>query len=674
MKDKMELRDFAEQVLFSSDLATKLWSPDAFTDDQPGTPWAESVLPGRPVDVPLYSELEVPPSPTPASLVDLPTRGKALHSFAHHELQALELMAVALLRWPHAPKGFRRGLAHIIRDEQRHFKLYRDHAEHWGCELGEVGVGHFFWDTVAHLKTPREFLAALSLTFEQANLDFALHWKSAFAAVEDQRAVDILDEVYRDEIRHVRHGIHWFERLGGGRQFTDHAKALHFPMSPGRAKGPLFNREGRLKAGFSESYVDELELSNVSRGRPPRIFVFHPFAEDDVAGRVPRKSVRLLQDDLASLMMFLAHKEDVVLAKRPPLKTLKALHGAGFAIPQFLDSIEELGERKRGTVEAWGWSPRLSKTWKKPWSPSWSALYDKTWALTQRQRFQEGSSSEVLFRNPAVAHTELEPLLEQIRQPGNWVIKMPFSTSGQGRIRVEGAPDDGQLTWIQKQLRRGPLLVEIWANRVLDFSVQVEVAATSRVLGINRFWTNPTGNYQGAVVGKWNQGLSAEYLRFIHENRMPQLMKEAALHVAQAAHDLGYQGPLGVDAMLVQTPEGLRLEPILEINPRYTMGRIALALSARCAAPAAWLLLNLKQLRTAGYDHMSAFEDAVEQQPAEFTPTGLRRGILFTSSPSASQVVSLLVADKDFLAIQERIESLGLCFPDGPHPSKKKVD
>ena len=165
MKANMELRASAEQVLFSSDLENKLWSPESFSDASPGPALTDRLLPGRPATLPLMSEQDVPPAPTPSSLKHESARGLALHSFAHHELQALELMAVALLWWPDAPRGFRRGLAQIIRDEQRHFRLYRDHAETWGCGLGDVGVGHFFWDTVAHLKTPREFLAALSLTF-----------------------------------------------------------------------------------------------------------------------------------------------------------------------------------------------------------------------------------------------------------------------------------------------------------------------------------------------------------------------------------------------------------------------------------------------------------------------------------------------------------------------------
>ena len=662
----MELRAFAEQVLFSGDLGQKLWSPDSFSDHDPGAPLTGEVLPGRPANLPLLSDQEVPPSPTPASLKQESSRGLALHSFAHHELQALELMAVALLRWPRAPRGFRRGLAQIIRDEQRHFRLYTTHAETWGCGVGDVGVGHFFWDTVAHLKTPREFLAALSLTFEQANLDFAQYWKKAFAAVEDHRAVDILEEVYKDEVRHVRHGITWFSKLGGGREFSDHAGALHFPMSPGRAKGPLFNREGRLKAGLTESYVDELEISNVSRGRPPRVFVFNPNVEDELAGRPPRKAARAVEEDLSSLLMFLAHKEDVVVAKRPPLPTLKPLHRAGFAIPQFVDTLADLGDRKRGESKPWGWSPDAAKRLSGTWNPAWRSLYDKTWALQQRQVFSERHPNPCLLSADATVHTELPTVLAQLEQPGNWVIKTPFSTSGFGRTRVEGRPDKSRLGWIKGQLQAGPVIVERWVDRLLDFSVQVEVGSRIQVVGITRFWTNSSGNYLGAVAGKWNTGLSPAWLRLLHETQMPQLMKDAAHQVGEAAAALDYVGPLGIDCLVTGTPEGPRLQPILEVNPRTTMGRIALAIAERCASPAAWLMLSTKACREAGYNSFLELETAVQKEQPEFNSGGLRAGAVLTSSPTAERVVSLLVADRDMQALQSRLTRLGFSLPEEP--------
>ena len=245
----MELRAFAEQVLRSTDLEEKLFRPRTFTDRSPGPPLDAPGAPGRPRRLCLLSSRPAPPTPSPRQLVDEAVRGQALHTFAHHELQALELMALALLRFPTAPADFRRGLAHIICDEQRHFRLYRDRAERWGVGLGDVGVGRFFWDTVAGLDTPAAFLAALSLTYEQANLDFAVYWRDAFAAVDDADTVDVLQTVYEDEVRHVRHGVEWFPRLGGGPDFESYQRALVFPLSAGRGKGPVFNRAGREAAG-----------------------------------------------------------------------------------------------------------------------------------------------------------------------------------------------------------------------------------------------------------------------------------------------------------------------------------------------------------------------------------------------------------------------------------------
>ena len=666
MKAVMELRAFAEQVLFSGELESKLWSPESFSDQNPGQPLADPVRPGRPSYLPLMGDQEVPPSPTPASLKSETARGLALHSFAHHELQALELMAVALLRWPDAPRGFRRGLAQIIRDEQRHFRLYKDHAETWGCGLGDVGVGHFFWDTVAHLKTPREFLAALSLTFEQANLDFALYWKQAFEAVDDHRAVDILDEVYQDEIRHVRHGITRFSRLGGGRDFQDHSTALHFPMSPGRAKGPLFNRDGRLRAGLTEDYVDELELSNVSRGRPPRIFVFNPNVEDELAGRPPRRAAKAVEQDLSSLLMFLAHKEDVVVAPRPPLQTLKRLHHAGFAIPQFIDSLEDLGDRKRGESKPWGWSPDAAKRLDGTWNSDWKKLYDKTWAIEQRRLFATHSKSPFLLKADEAVHTEVQTVLQQLERPENWVIKAPFSTSGFGRTRVTGRPDKSRLGWITKQLDSGPVIVEKWVDRLLDFSVQIDVSKRIQVSGITRFWTNSSGNYLGAIAGKWNTGLSPAWLRMLHESEMPHLMKAAAVQVGEAARSMGYTGFLGVDCLVARTPEGPRLQPILEVNPRMTMGRIALSLSERCTGPAAWLMVSRRSCQEAGYPDFLALDLALRDNPPEFSAGGLHAGALLTSSPNASHVVSLLVADRSFSSLRERVSRLGFSLPTEP--------
>jgi hypothetical protein len=47
----------------------------------------------------------------------------------------------------------------------------------------------------------------------------------------------------------------------------------------------------------------------------------------------------------------------------------------------------------------------------------------------------------------------------------------------------------------------------------------------------------------------------------------------------------GYSGPVGVDAMVHRQPDGqLALRPVVEINVRFTMGRVAWELARRFGA------------------------------------------------------------------------------------------
>jgi len=625
----MEIRAFAEQVLLSGDLDAKLFAPERFTDADPGLA-LDIERPGRPGFLPLVSKRKIPPAPTPASIEDETSRGQALHTFAHHELLALELMALALLRWPDAPRGFRKGLAAIICDEQRHFRLYRVRAEHWGVGLGDFGVGHFFWDTVAPLRTPTAFLAALSLTYEQANIDFASYWKPAFAAVDDGESAAVLQEVYDDELRHVAHGVHWFRELAGGADFETWRRELAFPLTPGRAKGPVFNRQGRLDAGLDPAFVDELEIHNVSRGRPPRVFSFDPFVEERLAGRTPKAAVRFLADDLGNLPMFLAHREDVVVSRRPSLRVLKRLHDAGFDIPQFVVDPAELGDRAIASHCPWGHAEHPE-------------LYDKTWAFARRKELSPGAGG-------AVCH-EMKDVQALVSAGGSWIAKAPFSSSGQHRVRFHSGsalkPDAPASAWLSRHLHRGPVVVEPWYERVVDLSIQVEVAEEkTKILGITRFWTGPNGAYKGALVGQWTRGLPRDVARFVHEPKpgAAAALETAALHVSERARQVGYRGPVGVDAMIVRQPQGLALIPLLEVNPRYTMGRIALALGK--AGTGLWLFLPKAKM------------------DGDFVQRAEAAGGLFTNDPdSAAGVVTLLVVGDTLRGAVATLETLGLSRP-----------
>ena len=209
----MELREFAEQILFATTLADKLRAPEILTDERPGRALATPAAPGRPVELRFKPQVSGKAEFPGAHRLDQPReRGRLLHFFANHELLATELMALVLLRFPDAPAAFRKGVAQTLRDEQEHTRLYLERMKACGIAFGELPVSGYFWRTVSTMESPLDYVASLCLTFEQANLDFARHFARGFATVGDDDTAKLLEKIYRDEIGHVAYGLKWFRR------------------------------------------------------------------------------------------------------------------------------------------------------------------------------------------------------------------------------------------------------------------------------------------------------------------------------------------------------------------------------------------------------------------------------------------------------------------------------
>ncbi|MEQ1507409.1 MAG: DUF455 family protein, partial [Myxococcota bacterium] len=326
------MRAFAERVLFGVTLADKLGPPDAIDDgadgpgsdrgsDAPGPAIAVPDAPGRPDGLALRSAARGGGRsvPGPGALADDAARGRVLHAFVNHELLALELFALAVLRFPDADPRLRRAWVATAADEQRHLRLYLERMDQCGVALGTERVSALFWDALAPIDDPVTFTVGIGLVLEQANLDFSRQWQAAFAAAGDPATAAVLAVVYEDEIRHVRVAARALQRdLRPGESLWDgFRRRLVFPLSPVRAKGPVVDRAGRLRAGLDDAFVDALIVTGGPKDRDPRVFVLDPHAEDDLGGwESPTSPV---SDDLAALPVVLAHAGDVVVAPRPSI-------------------------------------------------------------------------------------------------------------------------------------------------------------------------------------------------------------------------------------------------------------------------------------------------------------------------------------------------------------------
>ncbi|HEX9941364.1 MAG TPA: DUF455 family protein [Thermoanaerobaculia bacterium] len=255
----MEVRDFARAVLLTEDLNLKLAPPAGeLTDDDPGPPF-RAAAPGRPPHL-RFQPVEVPAI---EGMHDPAQRARILHALANHELQAAELFAWALLAFPDAPPEFRRGLLRILDDEQRHTRMYIARVEHVGARFGDFLVNGYFWGKVESITSPLRFLCAMSLTFENANLDHTVDYAAAARRAGDPRTAAVIERVHQDEIEHVRFGWTWlqvFKRQDESAWDAFRAN-LAWPLRPAKARGRTFHRGGREAAGLDAEFIQQLEQS-----------------------------------------------------------------------------------------------------------------------------------------------------------------------------------------------------------------------------------------------------------------------------------------------------------------------------------------------------------------------------------------------------------------------------
>ena len=256
----MELRTFAEQVLLSESLETKLHSQrEPFTDTAPGEATRLSE-PRRSPDLVFAPRRAAPAMPHPSTFVDPRKRAIAHHILANHELQALEVMAWVLLAFPEAPTEFRRGLAAVMADEQRHTRMHADQAAALGIRFGELPVNCYIWKKSQQFQSVLDYLAGLPLTFEGRNLDHTLEFERYFEDAGDPKSAAIMKTIHRDEIHHVAFGLEWLKRLkpAGQSDWDTYVAHLHWPLRPDKSVGDTFNVEPRLAAGMSPEFVERL--------------------------------------------------------------------------------------------------------------------------------------------------------------------------------------------------------------------------------------------------------------------------------------------------------------------------------------------------------------------------------------------------------------------------------
>lgn len=648
----MNITEFAEQIVFGKTLEDKLLVPGRLTHDGnvANRPDVSSLVsPSRMVGLEMRHDPggSVQP-PSDDQLEHDWARGQLLHFLANHELLATELMALVLLKFPDAPRAFRQGVLVTLQEEQEHTRMYIKRMKECGVEFGSYPLSGQFWRIVEPMKSPMDFVSRLSLTFEQANLDYSLHFASVFDRIGDSDTAGLLQKIYEDEIGHVQHGLHWFRQWKDPAQsdWEAYQDSLEFPMSPQRGRGPraAFNRKGRAQAGLTKDFIDSIEVFRQSRGRPPTVLWFDAGAESDLQGQGTRSSnglVEQLGTDLELVMVPISKQDDVVLVRNIPTRELrKHLIDCGFELPEFvkLDSLDSLNDRKLGGFMPWAWTPSnhkiadsLSAMAKFP-PPKWSAknadLFRKSWSAKRLGRWLSGGKeNRFTTSESAVAETvmpewfadsncvgieiqgaaDIQSALREIEKRGfgTAVFKMDLGASGRGqrRIATHGL-NDSDKTWLKSVFRNANpggqpdglprAILEPQLDRVLDLSFLWRMDSSKGLPSQANFlgWTRALvtfggRRYTGTRLSNPFADCDDDVRRFLLADRSAKIetvKNWLEARVVEEFRSRNFDGHLGIDVFLYRDVKGeLRIKPICEINPRMTMGHVALAMQKKVA-------------------------------------------------------------------------------------------
>jgi hypothetical protein len=120
------------------------------------------------------------------------------------------------------------------------------------------------------------------------------------------------------------------------------------------------------------------------------------------------------------------------------------------------------------------------------------------------------------------------------------------------------------------------LIFQPWLKVIREYGITIYILPNGcvEIFGISDLQTNGAGTGTGYLLG-----------RKIAPNRLLEL-EAIAKRVGKRLFNEGYTGPAGIDAL--EHTEGLH--PLLEINARYTMGFVAVAVeqSLVVSKPTLW--------------------------------------------------------------------------------------
>jgi len=302
-------------------------------------------------------------------------------------------------------------------------------------------------------------------------------------------------------------------------------------------------------------------------------------------------SVQRLNAELAYSLVTIAQAGDFVWAVGPPESDYPQ-HLAEMGLPE-IRIVGDASDVPVGTeLRPWGWSSHV-KSWgtRNGWRCDCpdlavvATVNSREFSSSLEREWNCGLPQARTVRSLQKFH---EVVADATQQTAAWVVKANFGMSARERFLGRDSPPSQQaVQWVRKQLAEsGAVYFEPWVEPLEEIGVQFTIPAAGQPVleGITPLLTDSLGTYRGSRL----RGPSGQLASIEGTAAVLEIVTRAAQRIQQ----LGYFGPLGIDAMRYRAPAGdICWRPLQDINARLTMGRLALGLR-RCVRPddhASWL-------------------------------------------------------------------------------------
>ncbi len=319
------------------------------------------------------------------------------------------------------------------------------------------------------------------------------------------------------------------------------------------------------------------------------LHIFNP-SHDEALGfgspyYVPTKAAQRMAAERCTLPELWAVAGDFILLPDECERPVASIAGVNYVYkreltPTLLQQINR--------IQPWGWDAYLRHTLRRcrvsdellPTDEYLADLRRLSSRETAVQLLNALKSANPEYTGDAHWCTTLDDAVTAINRYPQAMVKSPWSSSGRGVFRVDAdAFDAPTLQRIANIVRQhGGVAVERYCNRLQDFALEFYAQPDGSInyAGLSVFNTSVGGNYLGNVTGTQTElkQLLNRHFPWTKIQNCITLLKQLLPTILNRK----YEGPFGIDMMLVNENQNTHLHPCVEINLRNTMGHAQLAM------------------------------------------------------------------------------------------------